>query len=103
MPGFVKTTWLPKSTGVIPRDQPTRIRARDKRVHQYFYGPKKELEPYILEIKYSEIKDKIFKIGPSQGEGVSWFKMELVNKSYYSTSYSYLEHILYFFLCLKKF
>ena len=47
------------------------MRAREKRVHNYFYGPKKELEPFILEIKYSEIKDKIFQIGPSQGEGVS--------------------------------
>jgi len=79
MPGFVKTTWLPKSTGVIPRDQPTRMRARDKRVHNYFYGPKKELEPFILEIKYSEIKDKIFQIGPSQGEGM--FKISDVHPS----------------------
>jgi len=75
MPSFVKVTWLPKSTGVVYRDHPTRINAREKRVHDYFYGYRKDLQPFTVEVKFSDIKDKMFKIGPcqiasSQSEGV---------------------------------
>ena len=71
MPGFVKVTWLPKSTGIVYRDQPTRIKAREKRVHEYFYGPRNELQPITFDIKFSDIDGKIFKIGACQLEGVS--------------------------------
>ena len=54
MPGFVKVTWLPKSTGIVYRDQPTRIKAREKRVHEYFYGPRNELQPLTFDIKFSD-------------------------------------------------
>jgi polyribonucleotide 5'-hydroxyl-kinase len=63
MPAFVKVVWLPKSGGVVERNQEQRTAARDQRVKQYFYGPTNNLFPHSFEVKFSEVKDKIYKIG----------------------------------------
>ncbi len=63
LPDFVKIVWLPKSGGVVERNQDQRTTARDARVRQYFYGPHGNLFPHSFEVKFSEVKDKIYKIG----------------------------------------
>lgn len=63
MPEFVKVVWLPKSGGVVEQNPEQRQASRDLRVKQYFYGTNGNLFPHSFEIKFSEIKDKIFKIG----------------------------------------
>lgn len=63
MPDFVNVVWLPKSGGVVERNYEQRIGARDQRVKQYFYGHANNLFPHSYEVKFSELKDKIYKIG----------------------------------------
>jgi len=63
MPKFVKVVWQPKSGGVVSRNQEQRAEGRDGRVKQYFYGPHNNLFPHSFEVSFSEIKDKLFKIG----------------------------------------
>lgn len=61
MPDFVKVIMLPKSGGVVERNQNARSDARDAKVREYFYGPKNMLFPHTFELKCSDIK--IYKIG----------------------------------------
>jgi len=63
MPKFVKVVWQPKSGGVVSRNQEQRAEARDGRVKQYFYGPHNNLFPHSFEVSFSEIKDRLYKIG----------------------------------------
>jgi len=63
MPKFVKVVWQPKSGGVVSRNQEQRAESRDARVKQYFYGPHNNLFPHSFEVSFSEIKDKLYKIG----------------------------------------
>lgn len=63
MPKFVKVVWQPKSGGVVSRNQEQRAESRDARVKQYFYGPHNNLFPHSFEVSFSEVKDKLFKIG----------------------------------------
>jgi len=63
MPRFVKTVWMPKSGGVVPRGKEQRAEGRDQRVKQYFYGPHNNLFPHSFEVNFSDIKDKLYKIG----------------------------------------
>eukprot|EP00095_Tigriopus_kingsejongensis_P001332 maker-scaffold1057_size73593-snap-gene-0.21 protein:Tk01332 transcript:maker-scaffold1057_size73593-snap-gene-0.21-mRNA-1 annotation:"clp1-like protein" len=63
MPTFVKVVWMPKSGGVVERSTEQRQIARDLRVKQYFYGPSGNLFPHSFEVKFSELKDKVYKIG----------------------------------------
>eukprot|EP00092_Neocalanus_flemingeri_P007445 GFUD01008041.1.p1 GENE.GFUD01008041.1~~GFUD01008041.1.p1 ORF type:complete len:444 (+),score=129.18 GFUD01008041.1:63-1334(+) len=63
MPKFVKVVWQPKSGGVVSRNQEQRAESRDSRVKQYFYGPRNNLFPHSFEVSFSEIKDKLYKIG----------------------------------------
>lgn len=61
MPDFVKIILLPKSGGVVERNQTARSEARDAKVREYFYGTKNNLFPHTFEIKCADIK--IYKIG----------------------------------------
>ena len=63
MPSFVKVVWLPKSGGVVERPQEQRIEARDARIKRYYYGYDNKLFPHSFDVKFSDIKDKIYKIG----------------------------------------
>jgi len=63
MPKFVKVVWQPKSGGVVSRNQEQRAESRDSRVKQYFYGPHNNLFPHSFEVSFSEIKDRLYKIG----------------------------------------
>jgi len=63
MPKFVKIVWQPKSGGVVGRNQEQRMESRDMRVKQYFYGPNNNLFPHSFEVNFSDLKDKIYKIG----------------------------------------
>lgn len=63
MPDFVKVVWLPKSGGVVERPSDQRIHARDARIKEYFYGPKGNLFPHSIELKFADLKDRIYKIG----------------------------------------
>lgn len=63
MPEFVKVVWLPKSGGVVERPTDVRIQSRDFRIKEYFYGPKLNLFPHSIELKFSDLKDRIYKIG----------------------------------------
>ena len=59
----VQTVWMPKSGGVVPRGKEQRAEGRDQRVKQYFYGPHNNLFPHSFEVNFSDIKDKLYKIG----------------------------------------
>ncbi|KAK3109122.1 hypothetical protein FSP39_023474 [Pinctada imbricata] len=65
MPDFVKVILLPKSGGVVERNQHQRSDARDVRIREYFYGikhnGKDSFFPHPIEIPFSDLK--IFKIG----------------------------------------
>ncbi|XP_022190368.2 protein CLP1 homolog [Nilaparvata lugens] len=68
LPKNVQVTLLPKSGGVVEKDQSSRQETRDKRVREYFYGvsnPKGVggtiLHPHSFDVKWSDLK--IFKIG----------------------------------------
>ena len=63
MPSFVKVVLQPKSGGVVPRNKEQRAEGRDSRIKQYFYGPRNNLFPHSYEVNFSDIKDKLFKIG----------------------------------------
>lgn len=63
MPDFVKVVWLPKSNGVVERTQEQRMEARDGRIKEYFYGPQGSLFPHCFDVKFSDLKDRIYKIG----------------------------------------
>ena len=63
MPGFVKVVLQPKSGGVVSRNKEQRAEGRDGRIKQYFYGPRNNLFPHSFEVNFSDIKDKLFKIG----------------------------------------
>jgi len=63
MPPFVKVVWQPRSGGVVTRSQEQRTDLRDLRVKQYFYGPTGNLFPHSFQVPFSELKEKIYKIG----------------------------------------
>ena len=63
MPSFVKVVLQPKSGGVVPRNKEQRAEGRDSRIKQYFYGPRNNLFPHSYEVNFSDIKDKLYKIG----------------------------------------
>lgn len=63
MPSFVKVVLQPKSGGVVSRSKEQRSDNRDSRIKQYFYGPRNNLFPHSFEVSFSDIKDKLFKIG----------------------------------------
>ena len=67
----VKVIWLPKSNGVVDRDREPRQEGARKSIKEYFYGlqvdkNKFELFPHRFDIKFHELKDKVFKIGAPQ-------------------------------------
>ena len=63
----VKVVLLPKSNGVVERLTPQRQEDASKSIKEYFYGQqidrKYELFPHRFDIKFHELKDKIYKIG----------------------------------------
>jgi len=63
MPSFVKVLFLPKSGGVVERNNAARQESRDQRLREYFYGrpPAFTLHPHSFQVKFSEAK--IYKIG----------------------------------------
>ncbi|XP_060553316.1 polyribonucleotide 5'-hydroxyl-kinase Clp1-like [Ruditapes philippinarum] len=61
MPDFVKIILLPKSGGVVERNQTSRSESRDAKVREYFYGLKNSLFPHTFEVNCVDIK--IYKIG----------------------------------------
>jgi len=63
MPNFVKVVLQPKSGGVVSRNKEQRAEGRDSRIKQYFYGPRNNLFPHSFEVNFSDIKEKLFKIG----------------------------------------
>ena len=63
MPEFVKVVWLPKSGGVVERPPEQRIEAREARIKRYYYGHNNKLFPHSFDVKFSDLKDKIYKIG----------------------------------------
>eukprot|EP00096_Caligus_rogercresseyi_P011544 TRINITY_DN4557_c0_g1_i2.p1 TRINITY_DN4557_c0_g1~~TRINITY_DN4557_c0_g1_i2.p1 ORF type:complete len:425 (-),score=73.65 TRINITY_DN4557_c0_g1_i2:104-1378(-) len=63
MPDFVKVVWQPKSGGVVERNTDQRMEGRDLRVKKYFYGHMGNLFPHSFDVKFSELKDRIYKIG----------------------------------------
>ncbi|XP_062574339.1 polyribonucleotide 5'-hydroxyl-kinase Clp1-like [Saccostrea cucullata] len=65
MPDFVKVILLPKSGGVVERNQHQRSEARDVRIREYFYGVKvngkDSFFPHPMDIPFSSVK--LYKIG----------------------------------------
>lgn len=65
MPEFVKVILLPKSGGVVERNQHQRSDARDSRIREYFYGVKingkDSFFPHPMDIPFSSVK--LYKIG----------------------------------------
>jgi len=58
---FIKVLHLPKSGGVVARTRATRIRSRDERMTQYFYGLHTKLHPHTFDVSFS--KFKVYQIG----------------------------------------
>lgn len=52
---------LPKSGGVVTRSTAMRKAARIDKVREYFYGPKGDLSPHLLELRFDDVQ--IFKVG----------------------------------------
>ena len=57
----VEVVKLPKSGGVVARSPAVRKAARTQRVREYFYGPKGDLLPHVVELAFDEVP--IFKVG----------------------------------------
>ena len=55
--------WLPKSNGVVERTQEQRLEDSSTSIKHYYYGFQNSLLPYTFDVKFSEIKEKIYKIG----------------------------------------
>eukprot|EP00002_Diphylleia_rotans_P033096 TRINITY_DN7001_c0_g1_i5.p1 TRINITY_DN7001_c0_g1~~TRINITY_DN7001_c0_g1_i5.p1 ORF type:complete len:425 (+),score=84.30 TRINITY_DN7001_c0_g1_i5:56-1330(+) len=53
---------LPKSGGVVKRDQEYRRATRKNKTHEYFYGIRGDLHPNTRQIKFDSVK--IYRIGP---------------------------------------
>lgn len=66
MPNSVRVVYVPKQHGVIDRDRNLRIRNRDNRVWEYFYGPRGNLNPCTIEVNFSDLH--IYTVRPPQGE-----------------------------------
>ncbi|XP_043471505.1 protein CLP1 homolog [Leptopilina heterotoma] len=66
MPKFVKVSLLPKSSGVIKRNETQRAESRNSLIHNYFYGiPKAQLHPFKIELKFEDIS--IYRVTISAG------------------------------------
>jgi polyribonucleotide 5'-hydroxyl-kinase len=52
---------LPKSGGVVTRSPAARKAARVQRVREYFYGPRGDLLPHVVELTFAEAS--VFKVG----------------------------------------
>ena len=52
---------LPKSGGVVTRSPAVRKAARVRRVREYFYGPRGDLLPHVVELAFDEAQ--IFRVG----------------------------------------
>ena len=63
MSSFVKVVLQPKSGGVVSMNKEQRAEGWDSRIMQYFYGPRNNLFPHSFEVNFSDIKDKLYKIG----------------------------------------
>ena len=64
MPEFVDVVLIPKSGGVFERSSDLRAKMRIQKVRKYFYGSQaKNLFPHSFEVKFGDLKDKIYKIG----------------------------------------
>ncbi|XP_013778493.1 polyribonucleotide 5'-hydroxyl-kinase Clp1-like isoform X1 [Limulus polyphemus] len=61
MPPFVRIVSVPKSGGVVERNQSLRAESRDAKVREYFYGPRAPLYPHSFDVKFSDVK--VYKIG----------------------------------------
>ncbi|XP_033216652.1 protein CLP1 homolog isoform X2 [Belonocnema kinseyi] len=62
MPHFVQVVLLPKSAGVVKRDQTRRAEVRNSSIHKYFYGiPSSPLHPCKIKVKFDDVS--IYKIG----------------------------------------
>lgn len=57
----VKVVFLPKSGGVVERNQQARADSRDQRIREYFYGSTSPLYPHSIDVKWSDMK--VYKIG----------------------------------------
>ena len=57
----VEVVKLPKSGGVVTRSPAVRKAARVRRVREYFYGPRGDLLPHVVELTFDEAS--IFRVG----------------------------------------
>jgi len=55
--------WLPKSNGVVERTQEQRMEDSSTSIKQYYYGFQNALFPHSFDVKFTDLKEKIFKIG----------------------------------------
>lgn len=56
-----KVVFLPKSGGVVERNQHARAEGRDLRIREYFYGSHSPLYPHSIDVKWSDMR--VYKIG----------------------------------------
>ena len=54
---------MPKSNGVQPRNEKQREEEASTSIKHYFYGPTSSLFPHAIDVKFADLKDRIFKIG----------------------------------------
>ena len=58
----VKVVWLPKSNGVVERDEKQRSDEVHNSIKRYFYGFNNTLIPHTYDVKFDDLKDKIWKV-----------------------------------------
>ena len=59
----IKVVWLPKSNGVVERDEKQRSDEIHNSIKRYFYGFNNTLIPHTYDVKFDDLKEKIWKIG----------------------------------------
>jgi polyribonucleotide 5'-hydroxyl-kinase len=57
----VQVVKLPKSGGVVTRDSSYRKTSREKSIHAYFYGLKRELSPFSRSVQISQLQ--VYRVG----------------------------------------
>lgn len=59
----IKVLWLPKSNGVVERTQDQRNEEASSSIKEYFYGSNNSLFPHSFDVKFADLKERIYKIG----------------------------------------
>lgn len=60
MPNSVRVVYVPKQYGVFERSRHLRVKNRENRIWEYFYGPRANINPFTIPVNFSDIS--IYKV-----------------------------------------